>query len=79
MNHVAEVEEADTVAWVTLDRPPVNALTMRLYAEIDAAEAYRVGFVQKVFPPDQLAATAIKMANTIARNTMLAHHRRVAS
>lgn len=29
-----KVEKTDGVAWVTLDRPPVNALTMQLYAEI---------------------------------------------
>jgi E-phenylitaconyl-CoA hydratase len=39
---------------------------------IDAQEAYRIGLVNKVVPPDQLIPEAMKMAERICRNAPLA-------
>ncbi|MFH0825568.1 MAG: enoyl-CoA hydratase-related protein [Pseudomonadota bacterium] len=39
---------------------------------IDAQEAYRIGLVNKVVPPDQLLPEAVKMAERICRNAPLA-------
>lgn len=39
---------------------------------IDAREAYRVGLVNKVVPPDQLLPEAMKLAERICRNAPLA-------
>lgn len=39
---------------------------------IDAQEAYRIGLVNKVVPPDRLLPEAVKMAERICRNAPLA-------
>lgn len=39
---------------------------------IKAAEAYRIGLVDEVFPPESLMEEAVKMAQTIAANAPLA-------
>lgn len=56
-----------------LHLPLSKALELILLGEqIDAMEAYRIGLVNKVVPPDQLMATAEKWANTILERAPLA-------
>jgi E-phenylitaconyl-CoA hydratase len=53
--------------------PLGKSLEMILTAEsIDAQEAYRIGLVNRVVPPDQLLPEAMKMAERICRNAPLA-------
>jgi E-phenylitaconyl-CoA hydratase len=53
--------------------PLGKSLEMILTGErIDAREAYRIGLVNKVVPPDQLLPEAIEMAERICRNAPLA-------
>ena len=53
--------------------PLGKCLEMMLTAEsIDAQEAYRIGLVNKVVPPEQLLPEAIKLAERICRNAPLA-------
>jgi enoyl-CoA hydratase len=49
-----------------------KALEMILLGEeVDAGEAYRIGLVHKVFPPDKLMEAARKMAGKIVRQSPL--------
>ncbi|MFH1113690.1 MAG: enoyl-CoA hydratase-related protein [Pseudomonadota bacterium] len=53
--------------------PVGKSLEMILTGEsIDAQEAYRLGLVNKVVPPDQLLPEAMKLAERICRNAPLA-------
>ncbi len=53
--------------------PLGKSLEMILTGEsIDAQEAYRIGLVNKVVPPDQLLPEAMKLAERICRNAPLA-------
>jgi enoyl-CoA hydratase/carnithine racemase len=53
--------------------PAAVAMEMLLTGRpIDAKRAYAIGLVSRVVEPDQLLATAIKMAETIAENGPLA-------
>ncbi len=53
--------------------PLGKSLEMILTGErIDAQEAYRIGLVNKVVPPDQLLPEATKLAERICRNAPLA-------
>jgi enoyl-CoA hydratase len=53
--------------------PAAVAMEMLLTGQpIDAKRAYEIGLVSRVVEPDQLLATAIKMAETIAENGPLA-------
>jgi enoyl-CoA hydratase/carnithine racemase len=53
--------------------PPAKAAEMLFTGKpIDAREAYRIGLVNKVVPPDQLMAAAREMAESICRPAPLA-------
>ena len=71
----------NNIATVTLDRPPVNALSiglsrtmeMALSGEmIDSAEADRIGLVSRVVSPDDLLEEAKALARKIMKGAPLA-------